>query len=394
MEFISDLYNNIEKKHKKLITFLLFLPYVYSINLPGGNIAFLDDFFTIARVFCAAIIVFLFLFVKKRKPSKLTVIIILMEMWQLLATVLTNHKWVVAVYDLCACVAIPLLIELFIDDAKELLLVMLFCFEIQLYPNLLTLLFKFNVDGRGIGWYLLGQHNMLATMLLPAAGVSIVSFRFTSNKLRSSLLLFVAIISCFLCECSTAEVAMAGSIALFVVGYMFREKIQFPLWLLFAGAVFGSLFIIFAFSDTSFTLLNDLIVNVLHRDVTFTGRTYIWGNAVKMIEKSPIIGYGFRTIVPMFETTMVGHAHNYFLDKAVVAGIPMLILIILMHLELSRGCSKQRNSIYKIALTAIICGMFLTYLTESYFRFYRFIIVFALIYNLDAILSNKKSEEN
>ena len=45
-----------------------------------------------------------------------------------------------------------------------------------------------------------------------------------------------------------------------------------------------------------------------------------------------------------------------------------------------------------VTLLGLLFGIFLTYITESYFRFYRFLIVFALMYNLDTILGNKKEE--
>ncbi|MGM9958525.1 MAG: O-antigen ligase family protein [Erysipelotrichaceae bacterium] len=394
METIINRYLSFENNHKKLIIFLLFFPYVYSLNLPSGNIAFIDDLFEYLRVLCAIVIVFVFLFVKKKKPSRLALIIFIMELWQLGTTIFTNHKWVVAVYDLCACVAVPLLIEMYADDAKNLLEVMLLCFEIQLYPNLFTLLFKFRVDARGIGWYLLGAHNMVLTVFIPAAAVAVVYFKYAKNKIRPALLLVTAVISCFLCNCSTAEVAMAGAIGVFVIGYTLRNKFEIPLWLLFAVAVFGCFFVVFVFSDTNIPFLKEFIVNILHRDITFTERTYIWSNALIMIQGCPLYGYGFRTSVKRFENDMVGHAHNYLLDKTVVGGIPMLLLVFAMHFELIRGSNKHTNSIYKIALAGLLFGIFLTYITESYFRFYRFLIVFALMYNLDTILGNKIKEEN
>ena len=70
----------------------------------------------------------------------------------------------------------------------------------------------------------------------------------------------------------------------------------------------------------------------------------------------------------------------------------MLLIVFVTHFELIRGTFKQKNSIYKIALLGLLFGIFLTYITESYFRFYRFLIVFALMYNLDTILGNKKEE--
>ena len=392
MTKIVNLYNRIEENYLWLLILCLFVPFVYSFNTPSGSIKILDDFFDFARPAVMVIIVFVFFIIKKKKPSKLVLAIFIMEMWQLLVTLLTNHKWVVAAYDLSACIAVPLLIELYSDKPKTMLSVFMLCFEVSLYPNLFTLIFKTQIDGRGIGWYLLGAHNILATMLLPAAAVAVVYFRYAKNKLRPALLLAVAIISCFICECSTAEVAMAAAILVFIAGYLLKDKFEIPLWLLFAIAVFGCFFVIFAFADTDIPFLKDFITKVLNRDVTFTGRTYIWSYGVAMVKESPIIGHGFRTWVNISPEVLVGHAHNYLLDKAVVGGIPMLLMVFVTHFELIRGTFKQKNSIYKIALLGLLFGIFLTYITESYFRFYRFLIVFALMYNLDTILGNKKEE--
>lgn len=392
MTKIVNLYNRIEEKYLWPLILCLFVPFVYSFNTPSGSIKILDDFFDFARPAVMVIIVFVFFIIKKKKPSKLVLAIFIMEMWQLLVTLLTNHKWVVAAYDLSACIAVPLLIELYSDKPKTMLSVFMLCFEVSLYPNLFTLIFKTQIDGRGIGWYLLGAHNILATMLLPAAAVAVVYFRYAKNKFRPALLLAVAIISCFICECSTAEVAMAAAILVFIAGYLLKDKFEIPLWLLFAIAVFGCFFVIFAFADTDIPFLKDFITKVLNRDVTFTGRTYIWSYGVAMVKESPIIGHGFRTWVNISPEVLVGHAHNYLLDKAVVGGIPMLLMVFVTHFELIRGAFKQKNSIYKIALLGLLFGIFLTYITESYFRFYRFLIVFALMYNLDTILGNKKEE--
>ena len=106
MSKIVNLYNRIEEKYLWPFILCLFVPFVYSFNTPTGSIKILDDFFDFARPAVMAIIVFIFFFIKKRKPSKLVIIIFVMEMWQLLVTLITNHKWVVAVYDLSACVAV------------------------------------------------------------------------------------------------------------------------------------------------------------------------------------------------------------------------------------------------------------------------------------------------
>ena len=41
--------------------------------------------------------------------------------------------------------------------------------------------------------------------------------------------------------------------------------------------------------------LDDFMVNVLHKDRTLTGRTYLWDRAMEMIHQRPLLGWGYQT---------------------------------------------------------------------------------------------------
>ena len=67
MEYIKKIYYKIEEKYLWLLILCLFVPFVYSFNLPSGSIRFLDDFFDFARPVCIAVIVFIFFAIKNKK---------------------------------------------------------------------------------------------------------------------------------------------------------------------------------------------------------------------------------------------------------------------------------------------------------------------------------------
>ena len=68
-----------------------------------------------------------------------------------------------------------------------------------------------------------------------------------------------------------------------------------------------------------------LIQNVLHKDLTFSGRTEIWQLCIEMISKHPVIGYGnFESGWIITWHGIDRNAHNLFFDILIQGGIVML----------------------------------------------------------------------
>ena len=64
--------------------------------------------------------------------------------------------------------------------------------------------------------------------------------------------------------------------------------------------------------------------------MTFTGRTYMWDAAIRVINQSPIWGYGYpdREWYMANMTTRAIGAHNYILNTMIYGGVILLIIYI------------------------------------------------------------------
>lgn len=385
MSNIKSFLNKIYDEQKWIYVFILFAPFMYSMNFCNGSIRILDDFFEFARV-GSFVAIAIWFFLAKKKPSRLLIILAIMEIWQLFVTCITNKKIVVAIYDLSASLAIAMLIELFLDDSKELLKGMLLHYELALYPNLITLIV--NISKNSDKFYL-GDHNVVNQFFIPAIGVAFVYLYITGNKKRCLPLIIVALISCLLCRSTTTLFATLFAAGIFVFSYVFIKSKDMPLIIPFICAILINLFIMFFYSETTFPLLNELIIKVFHKLMAFSGREEIWPIAIQMILDSPLIGHGYRTTVKIKEYFTAGHAHNMFLDKALVGGFPELFIFLWMHVELFIKVRKQKPNICKLVLVSLMGAIFITYVMDSYMKFWRFYVVIFLLYHLEEVIKDK-----
>ncbi len=116
-----------------------------------------------------------------------------------------------------------------------------------------------------------------------------------------------------------------------------------------------------------------------------TGRTYIWQETLKLIEKRPILGYGQDTLAYYFPQndinkiagidsydTLITKPHNFYLAMAFGSGIPallsMLALFMMHFYYTSRHLLKaERNQaiIFPAALFLFFCGFTVQWLVND-----------------------------
>lgn len=85
--------------------------------------------------------------------------------------------------------------------------------------------------------------------------------------------------------------------------------------------------------------LEYIVVDKLGKDLTFTGRTYIWESVIGMIQQRPLLGYGYTAFWQGLEGPSVAvvsavdwavpHSHNGYLDLCLDLGIVGLTLFVL-----------------------------------------------------------------
>lgn len=113
----------------------------------------------------------------------------------------------------------------------------------------------------------------------------------------------------------------------------------------------------FFFSISAISLLaiwsmQDILFELIGRDATFTGRTQVWEPVLDAIQSRPYLGYGFGafwdsdggSIAWFGDGWFPARAHNGYLENALDAGMPLLLLSLYMTILLL--LHALRNALY------------------------------------------------
>lgn len=182
-------------------------------------------------------------------------------------------------------------------------------------------------DGLGTQKNALGNHGLLAVM------VFIISAR-TFRRIRVPMygMTAIAIILLVGSQSKTslgAGLITAGSFVVFLV-YRTRKTL--------VGAVTIALSTAMAVSIAFVTANLEEVTGRLGKDPSFTGRTDLWAEVIRAIERKPWLGFGFDGYFggPLSESHLISayrrfdwgpnHAHNALLESALHVGIPLTIL--------------------------------------------------------------------
>ena len=112
--------------------------------------------------------------------------------------------------------------------------------------------------------------------------------------------------------------------------------------------------------------LRNIIQDVLHKDITFSGRTYIWEMCLKMIARHPVAGYGnFDSGWIIKWNGIMRNAHNLFFDILIQGGIILLAGYLIFLLTVFITASDKENKKSQLLLVMLFC-LFVVMLCESF----------------------------
>ena len=146
--------------------------------------------------------------------------------------------------------------------------------------------------------------------------------------------------------------------------------------------IFFVLIVLFRIQDNFTWFIED----VLHRDLTFTGRIYIWDDALKNINNNKLLGVGIYDFSSRLLETGVYHAHCTFLNVIFENGILGSIAYFMIHILAIKSSYKFKNN-RLIYLTAYFIFIFLIItLSEFYVKDIMFITLIGMNYNLSKLI--------
>ena len=112
--------------------------------------------------------------------------------------------------------------------------------------------------------------------------------------------------------------------------------------------------------------LAHVIQSVLHKDLTFSGRTYIWESCLEMISRHPIIGYGnFDNGWIIMWHGINRNAHNLFFDILIQGGFVLLAGYLTMVFTVFKTISGDKDKKKGILVVFLFC-LFVVMLCESF----------------------------
>lgn len=328
------------------------------------------------------------------RVSKITLAMIVFELIFLAITLINGQDLYTLIGDVTIIVVISMYFDYFLRESpRKFLNIFLLLLEILIYVNFYTIL---RYPGgmyvtRFYHNFFLGYDNVHILYILPALCISLIYSYMVKGRITfRTISLFLVSIGTFTLRWTVTNLVMLFVIILFVffqIGIIKNSKIfnVFNYFLFYIGSFLA--IVIFRFQN----IFRFLIVDVLHKDLTFTGRTIIWDRNIYYVSQRLFFGYG-----NMYEEIRLSindgfsHAHNQILENLFQGGLALNLSIVAIIFLASKKVMKNSNTRYSRIISAFVLAIFLSMLFEV-FRIYYFWIIFILGYHIERFIaySNK-----
>ena len=164
------------------------------------------------------------------------------------------------------------------------------------------------------------------------------------NVVFKTIFAVLAICICLYTECTTALIGALLFLIIYVATKNNHKKIK-PIFIMVLLIVSCSILILFS-NIVHLKPIEYIIVNLLHEDITLTGRTYIYDNIFSVIGNKWLLGYGYGNSYDiMFEQLHVPNTQNALLEYWLDSGILGVTLLLVLIYNIFKDYNKNINSI-------------------------------------------------
>lgn len=377
-----------------LVFMVLYKPAMFS-QMPA-----LHTFDTISNVFKIMVIAVLgvWFFYFYQKVSLFFVGIVFFEVWRVLATIYCGGNYTSLFLAIFNALAICLVVEMGLKtDPDALLDGASFTLGLFVLINFATIIlfpqgmYEFNTFTQN---YFLGYRNNSIMLFFPAIIFSIVRSLRKYNKLTLSSFVITAVsfATVILAFSATSVIGMTV-FTLFLLLALINKMPNFLNIITYLAINIAYFFgVIILRLQEAFAFI---IVDMLGRDLTFTGRTKIWDSALAAFAKSPVFGVG--EIENQASRDLIGatHAHNYYLDLLYKSGLPGFLIffaiLIICGVALYRN---RKNGKIPFVVSGAICAFMIMLQSEAYYNIYYFFSILTLAAFIPYALPKKDEDGN
>lgn len=199
-------------------------------------------------------------------------------------------------------------------------------------------------------------------------------------KFITILFYILGIVVSIFTECTTGLIGFI----IFPIIYLFnknkKKKINAELFIL-TLIISCTILLIFS-SIIKLKPIEYIITNILHEDITLTGRTDIYENVFYVINDKWLLGYGYgNSYDVMFKEVGYANTQNALLEYWIMTGFLGMVLLILLIYKIIKNYNQNMNSIIACLYVFIILGSVEITICLTFF-------------GLLAIINNGESEKN
>lgn len=322
--------------------------------------------------------------IKYKKRFSMFMLVLVLAFLQVFCTWLNDGDYSVAINRICVLIGSYALVEIIVfRNPKKYLKMLMWVFCVATIINILVIFALYNVMGfRSAGdFWLFGQKNAMRNIVIPAVTLSTICDRIDEKKftLRTITLCIVAVLSLVLVKSGASIVVMI----IFIAMLLYLNITDFEILNIKKIGIFYIVLEILIVFFRRMDLFSS-IIGVLGKNLTLSDRTFIWDNALALIQEQLWFGDGLRTLensrLAVSVYFSVSHAHNALLDilfKCGIVGTVIMIGIVIKSIH--HICVLKKNALASILGMAI--GAFLIAgLVGELWNFGFFIVLFIAYY--------------
>lgn len=357
---------------KRLFWIVLTIPY-FKPALLGvlEGTELLETAFDLWRMAAAGVVVLLYLcemIRQRRRPSGVLLWLCGYLAFVALSTVLHGKNYWAILNHVVTIVSFCMLLELSLRRSPMVTMDMLF------YPLTVLILANFLLEcvypggvctggTYNYSYNLLGIDNLLAPLLIPYMFLTALRSTMLHGDLDwvSYCMLGVSALSLLLIWSATGLMGLAVALVFLLFFYQRRWQTLFNgATAMLSGVSLFFAVVLYRLQD----VFAFLIEGVLHKGLSFTGRTEIWDTAIDNILRSPALGYGLAQSGKVYRLRKhkYYHAHNVFLEVLMEGGFCALLCFLMMLASAVKPLMIHRKHPYACLISAglMACGIMTT----------------------------------
>ena len=360
---------------------------IFFFIVPMGIIDFFNAHLpmTLIRIILCLIVLIKYIpyLIKNKKISPMTIVAIIYCLGRFLITYICSYDLASSLlsYSSFTIIILFMLVDCTVKENTKNLIegIQIYC-EFIIFINFLCLLFPKFGSIFDCDFFLEYDNNHFMYYIL---GITVSFINYYLNKDKQSKIRMI--LMCTVVLVTTFSVFSATAIIAFVVlALALFLSFKFNIGNIVSYVIFYFISFVSIIVFNAQHLFSFLIVNILHKDITLSGREKIW-NAFKVeILNSPLLGHGYQSD-KLFVLNTYLYAHNHILNELYCGGIIMYLVYVWFVILPAKKLLKNKDTNIAKVFSAIILSILVHSLCES-LSVVIFTFVYCLMYYIDVYI--------